>query len=173
MKRVLALGMTTGLVLGLAGVAGAATANGPARLSGSFQTRVKITEVAHFAGFHVGESKVVVFSFKPRCAAGGCTTVLRRHTFSGAVSVETLHASGNGYEGSVSQTAACSAPDGHVRTSDGYTVKLVLTVVPADVSAGTAHAFSGKGKVIGTPTAAGRADRCDASSEKFTFKSEM
>jgi hypothetical protein len=173
MKRVLVLGITMGLVLGLAGLAVASPANGPARLSGSFQTRVKVTELSHFAGFHVGETRVVMFSFKPRCAAGGCTTVLRRHTFGGQVSVEILHAVGSGYVGSVSQTAACSAPDGQARTSDGYTVKLSLSVLPTDVTAGKAHAFSGAGTVVGTPTASGRADRCPASSERFTFKTEL
>jgi hypothetical protein len=159
------------LALVVTGFVGSAVASGPARLSGSFHARVKVTKVSHLAGTRVGESKVVVFSFKPSCSSGGCTTVLRRHTFSGAVSVETLHPAGSKYKASLSTHAACVAPNGQVRTSNGYKITQTLSVTPASVTAGKARAFSGSGKFIGTPTASGKAHRCHSSNETFTFKS--
>jgi hypothetical protein len=157
------------IALSLAGVASAA---GPGRLAGTFKVRIKITQVKNVIGQHVGDTGVVKWKFIPKCATGGCATVLRRHTLDGKVVIEKLSVSAGNYrEKWVQQTDCFNNKTGKLILRKAYKLTYVLKVHPTNMVNGVVTAFTAVAKTTSTVTAKAKAKGCYPASETWTGKS--
>ncbi len=161
--------LLAGVTLAVALSAAAAVASSTPRLTGQFRVRVTVTAAKNI-GQHKGDTGVVKWSFKPKCAAGACNTTFKRRTLGKTTSTELLKPAEGSYREALSTVVECVRGK-TVLAKKGYHAKLAITVKPTTLANGVVTAFSGTGVVSDTPTGTARAKNCPSASERFKFTS--
>jgi hypothetical protein len=114
----------------------------------------------------------VKWKFTPKCASGGCTTILKRHTLDGRVATAKLLVVAGGYKEKVVDKQDCfSNRTGKLLARKAYTLTTTLTIHPTKTVGGAVTAFTGTDRTTSKVTAFGRSKGCGPVSETWTAKS--
>jgi len=149
-------------------IVAASSAGGAPRLAGSYQTVLRITAETNLTAVHAGQEAVKAWTFKPKCASGGCTTMLVRPSIAtGSTSTYTYTlrpVSATKYTGSIAPTPVLCLFTNGKQVPGGYVNHQTMVLNVTKASGGKVVAYSGTNQTVNVLTPAGRSAGCPAKS---------